>query len=46
VLPGTFGFDVEVWIAMHGDLRKIKRIARVFDVLGEALHGYLCEADR
>jgi len=46
VLPGSFGFDVEVWIAMHGDLRKIKRIAWVFDVLGESLHGYLREADR
>ena len=41
VLPDSFGFEVDVWIAMHSDLRRIKRIAQVFEVLGEALHGHL-----
>ncbi|MEN5043928.1 MULTISPECIES: LysR family transcriptional regulator [Pseudomonas] len=41
VLPDSFGFEVEVWIAMHSDLRKIKRIAKAFEVVGEELHHYL-----
>jgi DNA-binding transcriptional LysR family regulator len=41
VLPGSFGFDVDVWIAMHNDLRKVGRIARTFEALGEALTRYL-----
>ncbi|MCS5517350.1 hypothetical protein NWF32_28125 [Pseudomonas qingdaonensis] len=46
VLPHDFGFEVEVWIAMHNDLRKINRIAQAFEVLGEQLHQYLCLADQ
>ena len=46
VLPGSFGFDVDVWIAMHSDLRRIRRIAQVFEVLGEALLGYLAVPDQ
>lgn len=46
VLPHNFGFEVEVWIAMHNDLRKINRIAQAFEVLGEQLHQYLCLADQ
>lgn len=38
VLPDTFGFEVDVWIAMHNDLRKVGRIAATFDALGEALN--------
>lgn len=30
---------------MHNDLRKIKRIVLVFEVLGEQLHQYLWLAD-
>jgi len=41
VLPDSFGFEVDVWIAMHSDLRRVKRIAQVFEVLGEALHDHL-----
>lgn len=41
VLPHEFGFEVDVWIAMHDDLRKIKRIVQAFDFLGEQLHQYL-----
>jgi DNA-binding transcriptional LysR family regulator len=41
VLADSFGFEVDVWIAMHSDLRKVGRIARAFEVLGERLHEYL-----
>lgn len=41
VLPERFGFEVDVWIAMHNDLRKVGRIARTFESLGEALTRYL-----
>ncbi|OCR21590.1 LysR family transcriptional regulator [Pseudomonas syringae] len=41
VLPGSFGFEVDVWIAMHNDLRKVGRIANTFEVLGEELTRYL-----
>ncbi|WP_077048220.1 LysR family transcriptional regulator [Pseudomonas sp. KK4] len=45
ILPDSFGFDVDVWIAMHNDLRKVGRIARTFEALSEALSGYLDESD-
>lgn len=41
VLQDSFGFEVDVWIAMHSDLRKVSRIAGVFDALGHALRDYL-----
>lgn len=41
VLPDDFGFKVDVWIAMHGGLRRTRRIARVFDWLSDTLHDYL-----
>ncbi len=37
--------QVEIWIAMHRDLRKIKRVVKAFEVLAEALHRYLCPDD-
>ena len=45
VLPGSFGFQVDVWIAMHNDLRKVRRISRTFEILGDALRNDLagCE---
>lgn len=41
VLPELFGFDVDVWIAMHHDLRQVGRIAGTFNAVGEALSQYL-----
>ena len=41
LLPDDFGFEVDVWIAMHGGLRRTRRIARVFDWLSDTLHDYL-----
>ena len=44
VLPDSFGFDVDVWIAMHNDLRNVGRIAKTFEALSEALSLYLDES--
>lgn len=41
VLPDSYSFEVGVWLAMHSDLRKIKRISRVYEVLGTALQACL-----
>lgn len=38
ILPDSFGIEVDVWLAMHSDLRRIKRISRAFEALGDALH--------
>lgn len=41
VLPGEVDFAVDVWIAMHQDMRRVKRISLVFDELGQALATFL-----
>lgn len=41
VLEEEIGFDVDVWIAMHGDLRRVKRVAGVFDALARELDAWL-----
>ena len=41
VLPAAFKFSLEVWIAMHGDLRGSRRCRVVFDALAEGLAQYL-----
>lgn len=41
VLQGQVDFNVDVWIAMHQDMRKVQRIAVVFDALGGALADFL-----
>lgn len=40
-LPEAVGFAVDVWIAMHHDLRRVKRAAAVFDALAIELEGLL-----
>lgn len=45
LLPDSFGFEVDVWIAMHRDLRKLNRVVAAFDVQGEGLHRYLRSHD-
>lgn len=40
VLPEV-AFDVDVWIAMHQDMRRVPRIAATFDALGAALTAFL-----
>ena len=37
VLPGTFSFELETWIAMHENLKGVRRMRLMFDHLGETL---------
>ncbi len=41
VLPGVVDFSVDIWIAMHQDLRRVQRIALMFDALGQSLSEFL-----
>ncbi|XXF10468.1 LysR family transcriptional regulator [Pseudomonas sp. D2-3] len=43
VLPEALGFDVDVWIAAHRDLRRLPRIQQAFDALAMALETYLAK---
>ena len=37
VLPGLFHIDTEIWMAMHRDLRSVRRVALMFDYLAQKL---------
>jgi len=41
VLPGEVAFRVDIWVAMHHDLRRVRRVVQVFDGLTRALQQYL-----
>ncbi|NYH12501.1 LysR family transcriptional regulator [Pseudomonas moraviensis] len=41
VLPGDVDFTVDVWIAMHQDMRRVQRVSAVFDGLGADLQAFL-----
>lgn len=41
VLPDQVDFAVDVWIAMHQDVRRVRRIALVFDALAHSLGRFL-----
>ena len=41
VLPQGFAIDLEVWVAMHEDLKAIRRMRLMFDHLAEHLSAYL-----
>jgi len=43
VLPGAFVYGFEAWVAMHEDLRRVRRVRTVFAHLVEALADY-CRA--
>ncbi|WP_338524231.1 LysR family transcriptional regulator [Pseudomonas batumici] len=43
VLPEQVDFRVDVWIAMHHDLRRVRRIALVFDALAQSLSRFLAD---
>jgi hypothetical protein len=40
LLPNHFGFNLEVWLAMHEDLRTSQPMRTVFDYLAASLSGY------
>jgi Transcriptional regulator len=41
LLPKDFAFNLEVWIAMHKDLRASRPMRAIFDHLAAALSGYV-----
>ncbi|MBY8829073.1 LysR family transcriptional regulator [Hephaestia mangrovi] len=41
VLPEAFRFDLETWLVMHEDLRRIARVRVVFDAVAAGLGAYL-----
>jgi hypothetical protein len=46
VLPDAFGFDLEVWVAMHEDLRATRRMRLMFDHLAAELRVYVASSQR
>jgi DNA-binding transcriptional LysR family regulator len=44
VLPDAFGFDLEVWVAMHEDLRATRRMRLMFDHLAAELWVYVASS--
>jgi DNA-binding transcriptional LysR family regulator len=40
VLPGALKFELEIWLAMHKDLRGTRRTRLLFDHLAEGLNAY------
>lgn len=41
ILAGVLGFDLEVWVVMHEDLKSSRRMRALFDHLAEALRAYV-----
>lgn len=41
VLPGTIEFELDVWIAMHEDLKTSRRMRLMFDHLAEEMSAYV-----
>ncbi|MCB1488481.1 MAG: LysR family transcriptional regulator [Bauldia sp.] len=46
VLTDAFGIDLEVWVAMHEDLRSVRRMRLMFDHLVEEVGTYVAQAGR
>ncbi len=43
VLPGAIEFELDVWIAMHEDLKTSRRMRLMFDHLAEEMGAYIRE---
>ncbi|WP_085656471.1 LysR family transcriptional regulator [Pseudomonas sp. B11(2017)] len=43
VLPQQVDFRVDIWMAMHHDLRRVRRIALVFDALAQSMSRFLAD---
>ncbi|MBW5416372.1 LysR family transcriptional regulator [Pseudomonas sp. MAG002Y] len=43
VLPEQVDFRVDIWLAMHYDLRRVLRVALVFDALSQSLSRFLAD---
>jgi DNA-binding transcriptional LysR family regulator len=46
VLPDAFGFELEVWVAMHEGLRATRRMRLMFDHLAAELRVYVASSRR
>ena len=44
ILAKNFGFELEMWVVMHEDLKANRRMRLLFDHLVEALLGYVAES--
>jgi DNA-binding transcriptional LysR family regulator len=44
LLRGAIGFELDVWLVMHKDLRSSRRVRLLFEHLANALKGYLASA--
>lgn len=44
VLPEQVDFPVDVWIAMHHDLKRVRRVTLLFDALSQSLSHFLTDA--
>lgn len=44
ILSDEFHFDLEVWVAMHEDLRATRRMRLMFDFLAEGLSAYVAKS--
>jgi DNA-binding transcriptional LysR family regulator len=41
VLPDAFSFDLDTWIVMHEDLRRVRRVRLVYEALAKGLTTYI-----
>ena len=41
VLPDAFHFDLDTWIVMHEDLRRVRRVRLVYEALAKGLTAYI-----
>jgi DNA-binding transcriptional LysR family regulator len=41
ILQGQFGFDLEVWVVMHEDLKTDRRMRLLFDHLAAGVKAYV-----
>lgn len=41
VLPGKLGFELDTWLVMHRDLKKVRRMRLMFDHLADWLRAYI-----
>ncbi|MEX1153096.1 LysR family transcriptional regulator [Parvibaculum sp.] len=45
VMPGLVSFDLDIWIAMHEDLKTSRRMRLMFDHLAEEMTAYVRESE-
>lgn len=46
VLSGAVGFDLPIWIVMHEDLKRVRRMRLMFDALAEGMAAYVSTSGR